>query len=497
MLALLFVAVVTLGNVEDNRQLHRYDVHINAELTRMEVRACFADGLPDRLIANHPLARDATVEFRYLRSGAAVSAQPRSNAILLPTPSDDGCIEWTSDLSVIADAKRMNVGYRTEGSLLLAPGTWFWRPPSLTRNRDIEIRFHLPADMHISVPWELLEAPTAATPVRVPYASETSSTWRFRHGHAPMDWPALMAIGELQSVTFDIAGTPFRLAVTDGPASIDTGKVLNWLQPAADAVSQLWGEFPVDHVQLLAIPVAEGYDAAPWAQTSRGGGAAAHFYVNANASESIFRDDWIATHELVHFALPFIRRSDAWLSEGFASYYQNVLRARGGLITEQQAWKALHDGFIRGNRDTEYDTLREDTLYMHTRGRVMRVYWSGAAMALLADVELRRRSNGEWSLDRVLEEFNRCCRERERTWSAREVFAKFDELADTELFGDLYNTNVYSRHFPRLSETWNALGIETDGAELKLRGDAPLVAIRTAIMKPKKLQPAKTTTPDE
>jgi len=38
----------------------------------------------------------------------------------------------------------------------------------------------------------------------------------------------------------------------------------------------------------------------------------------------------------------------------------------------------------------------------------MKVYWSGAALALLADVELRRRSDGEQTLDDILGEFQQC-----------------------------------------------------------------------------------------
>lgn len=477
---LLFLAALATAD-----SVHRYDVHVDAALTRLEVRACFADGLPDRLIADHPLATDATVEFRYLRDGRTVTARPRSNAILLPMPSDDGCMAWRSDLNVIAGAERMNVGYRTRDALLFAPGTWFWRPSVLTRNRELEITFHLPANMRISAPWPVIDTPALDEPVRVPYADNRANTWRFRHGHTPLDWPALMAIGDLETVQFEVAGTPFRLAVAPGPARVDANAVRGWLQPAAQAVTELWGEFPSAQVQLLVVPLNRGYDAAPWAQVNRGGGDAVHFFMNAHATPEMLREDWIATHELAHLALPFVHRQDAWLPEGFASYYQNVLRARAGLLTEEQAWQAMYEGFLAGNRNTGYETLRDDARYMRSRGRMQRVYWSGAAMALLADVELRRRSDGEWSLDRVLQEFNRCCRKPERAWSGREVFAAFDEIVGDDVFEQLYRRNVHSRHFPRLAETWQALGVEVRDDRVFLNDAAPAAFVRRAIMQPR------------
>lgn len=468
---MLPVPLLLLGAVlAEPEAWHRYDVHVDEQLTRLETRACFADGLPHRLVADHPVATEATIEFRQLRDGKVVTARPSGHAIILPRPSDDDCIEWTTDLDVIAGARRVDVGYRSGASLVMTSGAWFWRPVVLTRTRDIEFTFHLPPGMHVSAPWKPL--------------ADTQAAQRFRYGDSPLYWSSMIAIGRLNRHDFEIGETRFRLGIADGKPAVDSQRVLDWLQPAAVAVTQLWGTFPVRDVQLLVVPVADGYDAAPWAQTNRGGGAGAHFYMNAGAAPEVFLDDWIATHELAHFALPFVHRDDAWLAEGFASYYQNVLRARAGMITPQEAWQDLLDGFARGNRDTENDTLRDDTLYMHSRGRVLRVYWSGAAIALLADVQLRTRTHGEWSLDRVLAEFHRCCRQPERAWSARELFAKFDALAGTDIFDALYRQNVYSRHFPRLAETLANLGIEDIDGRASLHDEARLEDVRRDIMSP-------------
>ena len=48
--------------------------------------------------------------------------------------------------------------------------------------------------------------------------------------------------------------------------------------------------------------------------------------VDASASSRDLRTDWTASHEFAHLLLPYV--SDKWVSEGVASYYQNVLQAR-------------------------------------------------------------------------------------------------------------------------------------------------------------------------
>lgn len=446
--------------------VHRYTVRADESLTTLDVRACFADGLPQHLVADHWLATRATRPFRFVVDGETRFRETDTQVVAFPQPSDDGCIEWRTDLAEIAEVHRMNVGYRAGEALVMTTGSWFWRPYRLTRSRDIEFVFDLPDGMQVSVPWRPLDE--AGT--------------RFLHDHSPLEWSALMAIGRLEQYTFGMHGATFRLSIAPGPASLENTRVRPWLENAIQAAATLWNRFPVDNVQLLVVPVAGGYDAAPWAQTTRGGGTGAQFFVNAKAANGTFASDWIATHELVHFALPYVQRNDAWLSEGFASYYQSVLRARAGLLSPEAAWQELYEGFLRGHRNTGYSPLSEDSRHMHARGRTLRVYWSGAAIALLADVALRTQSDNAWSLDRVLREFDHCCREPERSWSARDLFERFDDIAGTNIFATLYNRNVYSRHFPRLEETWVALGIATDGERATLLPTGERLHVRKAIM---------------
>jgi hypothetical protein len=174
---------------------------------------------------------------------------------------------------------------------------------------------------------------------------------------------------------------------------------------------------------------------------------------------------------------------DRWLSEGIASYYQNVLRARAGLKSAPWAWNALHAGFERGIRGTARGrSLAEVSETMMRDRSFMRVYWSGAAI-VLADVELRRRSAGAQSLDTALAAFGDCCLPADRSWSARELMRQLDRLTGTTVFMDLYRKHVDADDFPDLDAVYGELGLRSMSAtRLRLDPTAAEAAICEAIM---------------
>src|SRR5690349_3931578 len=72
-----------------------------------------------------------------------------------------------------------------------------------------------------------------------------------------------------------------------------------------------------------------------------------------------FADDWTAVHELSHLMHPYLGDRGTWLAEGLATYYQNVLRARSGMLTPAQAWDRLYQGFKRGAKTPGDETLEQ------------------------------------------------------------------------------------------------------------------------------------------
>jgi hypothetical protein len=114
-------------------------------------------------------------------------------------------------------------------------------------------------------------------------------------------------------------------------------QVRPWLEASALAVMRVHGTLPQSDPQVLIMPADSQNEAIPFARVMRGGGIGLQFFVDPNRSAQAFAQDWKPTHEFSHLLFPYISRSDAWLSEGLASYYQNILRARPG----KNCWPVL------------------------------------------------------------------------------------------------------------------------------------------------------------
>ena len=197
-----------------------------------------------------------------------------------------------------------------------------------------------------------------------------------------------------------------------------------------------------------------------------------------------FYTDWTATHEFSHLMLPLLSQRYRWISEGFATYYQNVLMSRAGQYTPEFAWQRLSEGFDRG-RESRPELSPNDAAKGGIRHARMKVYWSGAAVALLADIELRERTNGQESLDTVLGQLQTCCLPSTRRWSGQRLFEKLDTFIDEPVFMPLYRKYANADGFPDLAPRLRQLGVMHSKNGVTLSSDAPLADIRKAISAPR------------
>jgi hypothetical protein len=111
----------------------------------------------------------------------------------------------------------------------------------------------------------------------------------------------------------------------------------------------------------------------------------------------------------------------------------------------------------------------------------MKIYWSGAAIALLAYIELRERSAGKESLDVALDRLQQCCLPATRTWSGPELFAKLDSLLDGPVFMPLYRDHADNAGFPDVLPVFERLGIKIEDDKVRIHRAAELAHIREAI----------------
>ncbi|NIO42022.1 MAG: hypothetical protein GTO41_18770 [Burkholderiales bacterium] len=464
---LVLAALAGASGIAQAERLHRYIVSINPELTRLAVKACF-DGLaPKQLVAESLDASVALIGAWNDSTGEEIA--PRGY-IPLKSIAHDGCVRYQVDVSrPVKRHDRTGGKVRRVGTdVAVSVGLWLWRPENLANDEDVELIFDLPSAISVSVPWR-----------QVPGRDKPT----FRLGRTSSDWPAWTAFGRFAVRTLEVAGAQLHVSILDGSPAVDEQKLNAWVSDAAAMVGATYGRFPYPQAQVLVVPNARVREPTPWAFVTRGGGPAVHFVINQRRPIDEFYDDWTAAHEFSHLLLPFVDYADAWLSEGLATYYQNVLRARAGRLSVEQAWTNLHAGFGRGQREARNLTLAEATERMYRSRLFMRVYWSGAAIMLMADLQLRQVSNGAQSLDKALAHLNACCFESQREWSARELFAKLDELTGKTIFADLLSEHVDSEKFPDLSSAYRDLGLIPYGRSgLRLVPDAPFAPLRDAIM---------------
>ena len=250
----------------------------------------------------------------------------------------------------------------------------------------------------------------------------------------------------------ELAGATLRI---DFPHPVDTARAAEltaWLRDVAGTVAAVSGRFPVRDVRVRVVESWRG-DGTPisFGRVLRNDGHTVDLFVDMDRPIAEFYGDWEATHEFSHLLLPRISVRQRWISEGFASYYQNVLMARAGQYTPRQAIDKLSQGFSRGRASSPTLSPNEAARAGMRHARY-KIYWSGAAIALLADVELRERSGGSESLDTVLERFQHCCLPSRRRWSGRELFAQFDRLIDEPVFMPLYRRYADAPGFPDVDE---------------------------------------------
>jgi hypothetical protein len=377
------------------------------------------------------------------------------------------CLAYRADLAAIAAAQRADVGWRLGEDLVTAPQLWLLRP-DVPQDADAHLQLALPAGWAVSAPWHADAA-----------ADASGQSIQFTIPNTPPDWAAAVAIGRFAEERIELPGGALRLVVLHGVDAEQRAVLRDWLAHVARAVLAAYGRLPLADVQVLMIPLPGRGRAVLFGQSIRGQGNALELLVDPTRPAAEFADDWIAVHELSHLLHPYLGERGSWLAEGLATYYQNVLRGRAGLLRPTQAWDRLREGFAANTGRHYASTLAQAAAEMHRRHDYRRVYWSGAAYWLTVDRDLRRAST---SLDRALARFRDCCLPARREWTPEEFVARLDALLGVSVVSARYREFAALRQFPDWENVYRDLGIRADAAGLRFDDAAPDAAVREAIL---------------
>lgn len=254
-----------------------------------------------------------------------------------------------------------------------------------------------------------------------------------------------------------------------------------WLKEVTGALLSVHGELPKDNFDITIERSSSSSSPVPWGHVERGEPTNILLVINPDPGYEELISDWTAFHELSHLLLPYRGYGNIWLSEGLATYYQNIIQARSGLFDDAEMWRRIVAGFERGRKQQRWGhiNLTEVSDNLGETRQYMRVHWSGVLFWLSADIELRKK--GKNTLDNALKQLQYCCEQ--RSMSAEAIVRKLDELTNENIFVPLFNKYSESYTIPEYKSILTNLGIKqykTTGS-ISLIDDAPLADIRKQI----------------
>ncbi|MDC0673330.1 hypothetical protein [Nannocystis radixulma] len=447
---------------QDGALRWRYRVEVPAGLDHLRVEVCFPDGAPRHLTIDEDDAAAVAAVREVEADGGSAHLDVEAATIVLGPLRAGACVRYSVAVDALLEGSGSRLHARIGEVVSVDPRLVLWRPAKLYYEAEVTLELALAPGLKASVPWPA----TGENQYRLPVTS--------------LMWASQAVFGALTTQTVEAAGATFSVAIVDQPRKLSAAGVTKWLTNAAETVAALYGRFPTERMQVVVLPFPGGGGPVYFGMALRGGGPSVQLLVSSEAADHTFPGEWVAIHEFLHHGMPFVRQSDAWLSEGFVTYYTEVLPTRRGFRSEAAGWQALLDGFGRGRKDGSGQPLAVESREMHDTHSYQRVYWSGAALALLADVGLRSRG-GERSLDAAMRHLLHCCAATPRVWSAESTLRELDAWSGTPVFTDLARSWLPRAEFPELEALYRKLGLDVIKGVVKIRQSAPAAAVRRAI----------------
>lgn len=404
--------LILIGASYSVNATHDYVVRLNQALGTMQVNACFDSTFDGRL------GTGRSQSYRYIdtfRQGNR-NIKTRDKYVYLPKGKRAGCINYVVNLTKAVQDRQ---AWHIDDSWLVDNRAWLWRP---TNQQGISLKFvndNGTQPAQVSAPW--------------PRAADGS----FNAAKTPLGWSSKMVFGDFDYTDMKVNDDRLRVAVVGVKSDEKIKELKQWVKHGAQAVASVSGSFPVDNAQILVLPLGKRSEPVPWAEVQRAGLPAVHLYIDQERPIHEFYADWTLTHELSHLLIPKV---SGWISEGIASYYQNVLMARAQLQSPDKSWRKLKSGFAKGRKAAKNNSVINAKRTKH-------LYWGGAAIMFLADVELRLQQQGN-SLDEVLIKLQNCCIPSAEYWQTDDFMHKLDELSQTTVFTDLLKNEASQPKFP-------------------------------------------------
>lgn len=263
--------------------------------------------------------------------------------------------------------------------------------------------------------------------------------------------------------------------VGNGPLSVSKADLASYVRDAARAVTAYYGTFPVHKTVINFVPSDDdgiGLGTSTYNDDEDYGVVTIN--IGENTTRRNLRSSWTLTHELMHLGFPVVSHNKRWLSEGIATYVEPIGRMRIGNLSPEEVWGDLLTNLPKGLPRQGEGGLRSARSFD-------RIYWGGALYCLLADVEIRQRTNNRAGLEDALRSIAKQGGTAASNWDAEEAVAAGDKGLGLNVLQPLYTRMGEQPISIDVPTYMRKLGVVKSGETVTFDDRAPLAAIRRAI----------------
>jgi hypothetical protein len=298
-----------------------------------------------------------------------------------------------------------------------------------------------------------------------------SSVGQDRDWHGPPFAAKIAASRQMR-----IGGATLQVDFAEGKLDLPLDAVLKHVQDAAAAVTAYYGRFPVSRARILIVPIA-GRGGEPHGTTwgdMAGFPAFTRIRIGEHTTAADLADDWVMTHEMVHYAFPSLPDDESWMEEGQATYIEPVARVMTGELTARKIWGDMFRDMPKGEPQPGDEGLDRT----HTWART---YWGGALFCLVADVEIRRETGNRKGLRDALRAVVAQGGTIDHDWPLERALEIGDRATGSHVLTEMYAAWKDAPVTVDLNKLWSELGIRSTATGIEFAPDAPLARVREAI----------------
>lgn len=263
-----------------------------------------------------------------------------------------------------------------------------------------------------------------------------------------------------------------RLAILDGTSPGARADLADWVKLTAEAEANWWQGFTARQ-SLVALVPTNARRATGYGRTVSGGGATVMVEVGRDVDRRRLFEDWVLVHEVIHTGMPYLRGRATWFMEGAATYIEPILRARAGWLSEEDVW-----------REWMADMPQGATAFAAGLGSASgrQNYWGGALFMLLADIGLRRDSDGARGLEDCLAGALWDGFDGAKRMALPDYVAACDRAVGNGTVSRLIARHVEGGPPIDLDALWRSLGVAQQGGRIVFDDGAPLARWRQMIV---------------